>query len=184
MKKFLKSPWALALVPVVFSTILTAIYDVIKENPILSTLWGWIKVIWNWMLAFFNIELKIWWVLFGIASIIIVLFLVAKFARKNETTLPEFASYKEDTFGGWKWSWEWQFKRYDGKWHIDNLRAHCPKCNTPMFHDDGDTVFQCPRCDFETDYRSKHKRRNEVEAIIIDNLDRQRKQHADVDCRV
>lgn len=176
MKKFWKSPWALALVPVVFGTILSAIYDAIKDKPVLSTLWGWIKVIWNCVVAFFNIELKIWWILFGIISIIIVLLLVVKFASKNETNLPDFVSYKEDTFGGWKWSWEWQFKRYDRKWHIENLRAHCPKCNTPMFHDSCDTVFWCPRCDFETDFRSKHKRRDEVEAIIIDNLDRQRKQ--------
>lgn len=179
MKKFWKSPWAIALVPVFLGTILTAIYDAIKDKPILSTLWGWIKAIWGWIVAFLNFELKIWWILLGIAGIIAVLFFIAKLSSEKETNLPSFTSYKEDSFGGWKWSWDWRLNSYDRKWHIDNLRAHCPKCNTPMFHDISDANFQCPRCDFHTDYSIKHKTRSEVEAIIIDNLDRQNKQKAE-----
>ncbi len=176
MKKFFNSPWTMALVPVVFGTILTAIYDAIKDKPILSTLWGWIKAVWNWIVDFLNLELKVWWIFLGVIAIIVVLCIIAKLPSKKETNLPDFVSYKEDTFGGWKWSWEWQLNHYDNKWHVNNLQAHCPKCNTPMFHDTSDTEFQCPRCTFKTDYSSKHKRRSEVEAVIIDNLDRKYKQ--------
>lgn len=175
MKKFWKSPWTISLVTAIFSISLTAIYDIIKDKPILSTLWGWIKSLWGWFITFINLNLKIWWILIGILVIILLLFVISKLTSKKENNLPDFTSYKEDCFGGWKWSWDWHFNSYERKWHISNLKAHCPQCDTPMFHDSSDSTFQCPRCSFQTDYQSKHKRRFEVEAIIIDNLDRRNK---------
>ena len=180
IKRFSKSPWTLALMPVLFGTMLTAIYDAIKDKPILSTLWGWIKTIWGWIVAFLNFELKVWWVLIGISVIIAVLIIISKLSNEKENTLPSFTSYKEDIFGEWKWSWDWHLNSYDKKWHVDNLRAHCPKCDTPMFHDNSDIRFQCPRCGFETNWGSNHKNRFEVEAIIIDNLERKKKDSVDV----
>lgn len=174
LRRFWKSPWALALVPVVFGTILTAIYDAIKDKPILSTLWEGLKTVFGWIISFLNFELKVWWVLLGIALIIFVLFIIIKLSENTDKFKPEFASYKEDVFAGWKWTWEWRFNNYKGSWQITNLQAHCPECDTPMFHDQYDRDFQCPRCDFCTDYRSSHKRRNEIEAIIIDNVKRQK----------
>ena len=172
MRRFRKSTWALALVPVILSAILTAIYDAIKDKPILSTLWIWIKTFCSWVVSFLNFELKVWWVLLGIALIIFVLFIIIKLSENTDKFKPEFASYKEDIFAGWKWSWEWHFNTYKGSWQVDNLQAHCPECDTPMFHDDYDRNFQCPRCGFRTDCFSEHKNRHEVEAIIIDNVNR------------
>ena len=103
-----------------------------------------------------------------------ILFIIIKLSENTDKFKPKFASYKEDVFAGWKWTWEWRFNNYKGSWEITNLQAHCPECDTPMFHDKYDSDFQCPRCDFCTDYRSSHKRRNEIEAIIIDNVKRQK----------
>ena len=123
--------------------------------------------------------MKVWWVLLGIGAIILALIIIAKISDSKESEPPAFLVYKKDKIGDWNWSWDWEFNRYDYKWHIKDLKAHCPKCDTPMFHDAHDTKFQCPRCNYETDYRTKFKRRSEVEAIIIDNLHRQEKNKED-----
>ena len=181
MKKFWKSPWTIAIVSAFLAPIATMILDAIMKKPLLSTLWSVIKTIWRWIIAFLTFDLKVWWVLLGIGGIVGILIVVAKiFDAKQGDSNPEFVSYKEDYFGGWKWSWDWKFNSYVRKWHIDNISAHCPQCDTPMFHDSDDTTFQCPRCSFRTDYRSKHKRRSEVEAIIIDNLNRKAKNNTGV----
>ena len=173
MKKFFKSPWVIGIgTTVVGGVILSIVLDLIKEVSILSTLGTVIKTVWGWIISFLTFELKVWWVLLGIVVIIIVLLVISKVADSKEETLPKFLSYKEDKFDSWKWTWDWGFNRYDYKWHIKDLKAHCPKCDTPMFHDAHDTNFQCPRCSYKTDYRTKFKRRREVEAIIIDNLNR------------
>ena len=177
MKKILKSPWTIAVVSAFIAPIATIIIDAIMKKPLLSTLWNVIKTIWSWIITFLTFDLKVWWVLLGIGVVIGILIIVAIVSdAKQEEREPEFVSYKEDYFGGWKWSWNWNFNRYDMKWHVDDIQAHCPKCDTPMFYDYRDTVFECPRCKFKTDYRSKHKSRVEVEAIIIDNLNRKEKE--------
>ena len=181
MKKFWKSPWTIAIFSAFLAPIATMIIDAIMKKPLLSTLWTVIKTVWGWIVAFLTLDLKLWWVLLGIGCIIGILILIAKiYDVKHEHNDPEFLSYKEDYFGSWRWSWDWRFNEYDMKWHIDDdsVVAHCPNCDTPMFHDYHDTAFECPRCQFKTDYKSKHKKRRDVKVLIIDNLNRKARENS------
>lgn len=171
VKKIWKSPWTIAIVSAFLAPIATIIIDAIMKKPFLSTLWSVIRTLWSWIITFLTFDLKVWWVLLGICVIIGIFFVIAKISdAKQEDKEPEFLSYKNDTFCSWKWSWEWQLFNRDKKWHVVNLKAHCPKCDTPMFHDSYETSFQCPRCNYQSRYGEEHKRSQEVEAIIIDNL--------------
>lgn len=174
LKKFWKSPWTIAIVSAVVGPIVTVIIDAILDKPFLTTLGNIFVFCWKGIITFLNFELKLWWVLLGLFGLVLILYLCAKISG-NEEEKPEFTLYKEDSFGGWKWSWGWAYNSYDKKWHVKDIQAHCPNCNTPMFHDEYDTVFQCPRCSFKVEYGHKHKTRSEVEALIIDNLNRREK---------
>ena len=179
MKKFWKSPWTISIVSAIVGSIVTFVIDAIKDVPILFTLWTVIKTVWGWIITFLTFDLKVWWVLLGLGAIILVLIIIAKISKSKEGEPPAFLAYKKDKIGDWDWSWSWDFWITENKWHIKDLKAHCPKCDTPMFHDNWDTKFQCPRCNYETNYSTKFKRRSEVEAIIIDNVHRQYKNKED-----
>lgn len=175
MKKFLKSPLGITIITAFLTPVATLIVDAITKKTFFTTLFSVVKCIWSWLITFLTFELKVWWVLLGAGVVIGILIIISKlYDAKHKDSDPEFVSYKEDNFGGWKWSWDWYFNKYDMKWHIDDdsVVAHCPKCDTPMFHDRHDTAFNCPRCQFETDYKSKHKTRKEVMVLIIDNVKR------------
>ena len=78
MKKFLKSPWTISVVSTLLGSVLTIIYDVFKGKKILSTLLNILRGIWNFIISVLNFELKLWWVLLGIALLILVLWIVFK----------------------------------------------------------------------------------------------------------
>lgn len=177
MKKFLKSPWTISIAPALLSFLLTIIYDLIKGKRILSTVGSILAVIWNAVVTFLTFNLKVWWVIVGIVVILFVLYVIARVSEKNVIQKPDFTSYTEDRFRTWKWSWIWE-QNYEHKWHAANLSAHCPKCDTPMLHDRDEDIFQCPRCKFQSHY-DNHEKSYEVEAVIIDNLNRKQKKSGD-----
>ena len=175
MKKFWKSPWTISIGTAIFAFLLTVLRDLLQGKRILSTIGNILSAVWRAILAFLNFNLKAWWVLIGIAAIIAILWIISKLDEKGcENKKPDFTSYTEDHFRTWKWSWEWKYSSYMEKWHVDNLMAHCPKCDTPMQHDQFESVFQCPRCQYRTQYDG-HETSPQVEAVIIDNLNRKLK---------
>ena len=78
MKKFLKSPWTISVVSTLLGSVLTIIYDVFKGKKILSTLFNILSGIWNFIISFLNIKLRLWWVLLGIVLLIFILWIVFK----------------------------------------------------------------------------------------------------------
>ena len=180
VKKILKSPWTIAIASAFLAPIATMIVDAIMKKPLLSTLWIVVKALWNGIVSFLNFNIKVWWLLIGIGVIIGALVIIAKVVDVQEEKQPKFLSYKEDFFGAWKWSWRWEQNAYNKKWNVDNIRAHCPQCDTPMFSNDSESHFRCPRCDFST-YGSNHKKRYEIEALIIDNLERKDREGTNLD---
>ena len=174
MKKWFKSPWGISITPTIISFLLTIGYDAIKGKPIFSTVWIILKAIWGAVLAFLNFDLKVWWVLSGIILLILIFCLIIALKQIK----PDFNDYTEDTFQHWKWSWAWKFDNLESAWTISSLKAHCPKCNTPMmdYSNNYDGLrFACPRCNFsasKNDCDAPHK----VELIILDNINRKRKE--------
>lgn len=174
MKKFLNSPWTIAIGAATFSFLLSVGYDLFKGEKLFTTvhsifIWAKVKIV-----TIMNLEIKLWWIL---AAVVVLLILLLVFVGRNDPSpknKPDFLNYTEDHIRLWNWSWTWKFSNRDYKWHVTNLQAHCPQCDTPMFHNWDESVFQCPRCRYHAEY-DNHENSNEAEAIIIDNLNRKQK---------
>lgn len=177
-KKVIKSPWTIGLSVAFFSFLLTVLYDNLKEKPILSTVVNIIKSIKDFVWSILNNDLKLWWILIAFVLIILIKVLIKNIFNSNsvEDAKPDFLNYKEGKLKKWKWSWDWKWNDLESTWHVLNLSAHCPKCDTPMtdlstFYGLG---FNCPRCR----YRAQDmlcEDPEDIERLIIDNLDRVKK---------
>ena len=99
MKKLLKSPWTISIASALLSFLLTVLYDLIKGKQILSTVGSILTVIWNAVVTFLTFNLKVWWVIVGIAVILFVIYVIASVSNKNGVLKPDFTSYTEDRFG-------------------------------------------------------------------------------------
>lgn len=175
MKKFLKSPWTIGITTTLLGFLLTIGYDLLKGKQVFTTIALFFSTLWGWIVAFLTFELKVWWVILGFAVLIIVLFVVLRLNKLKDETKPDFINYTSDHFRLWKWSWTWEWSNQHKKWHVANLQAHCPKCDTPMIaYGFGQDVFQCPRCAYRSEAYN-HEQSHEVERVIFDNLERQRK---------
>ena len=173
MKKFLKSPWTISVTTTLLGFFLTVGYDLIKGKQVFTTIGKFFSMLWGWIISFLTFDLKVWWVLLGIAVLFFALYVVVKIGEQKEQAKPDFTNYTQDHFRLWKWSWSWEWSSYHKRWHVANLHAHCPKCDTPMSHDQYEDIFQCPRCRFHAEY-DNHEKSYEVEAVIIDNLNRKK----------
>lgn len=101
---------------------ITLLIDLITAEKVFNTLKSAISFIWKAILAFLNFELKVWWVLVGIAVLFLILILWAKFldSSSNKPAEPEFTKYTEDEILKYRWNWAWE-KDYYGKYRIENL---------------------------------------------------------------
>ena len=152
----------------------TAIYDIIKSKPILSTLWDTLKWIWK---NVFEFQLAIWQVLITLAITLIVRQMILRLkgdvVYEDEIYEDEidWLSYTKDEIHGMNWSWSWD-KSYLEKWSVKDLRPLCDSCGTKMHLDESyySRVYaECPRC--ERTY-NEHKELRKIEAVIIDNIQR------------
>ena len=176
MKRFLKSPWIISIASTLLGFILTVVYDLIKEQQILTTVGNIFSTLWNWIIDVLTFKLKVWWVLLGIASLLTFLFIMYKISELKEPTRPEYTNYTQDHFRTWKWSWKWEWNNYEKEWNIVRLQAHCPKCNTPMTPGLYEDYYQCPRCHYQSVY-DNHDKSYEVKVVIIDNISRHSEMH-------
>lgn len=177
MKKWIKSNWGVSIGTAIFSLILTVIYDLSKEKPILSTVWRFIIWIWDLLISFLNLNLKIWWIIIGVAILIFILFVIDKF-KKVESSLPDFYSYTEDKIKQWKWTWKWVWNIDKNAWMLSDMQAHCPDCDTPLI-DNSNAMFglsfDCPRCNYKASGYNQCDEQDKIERIIFDNIERKRK---------
>lgn len=174
VKAFFMNPWVVTVGGGIILLGVSGIWDRIQKKEFLTTLKTIIGFLWNLIIGFLNLQLRVWWLLVAIAIIVFALWIVVKIKEQAHSE-PKFLKYTEDRFIQWKWSWNWE-RGYNKKWHVINLAAHCPQCNTRMYSDDLEFRFRCPRCRYES--RVVHQNSSEVEAVIYDNLLRAEKEEA------
>lgn len=171
MKKFLNNPWVVGVGCPIIVAALTAVYDFANKQKIFTTLWKIVSAVFRWIVGVLNLQFRLWWALVFIVVAVGIVFLIARFKDSDCPSEPPFVEYTEDQFEGWKWTWYWE-KDYSGKWGIESLRAHCPKCDTPMSHDTFEHNFRCPRC-LGQYYIGRSNVSDDIKAIIYDNVTRQ-----------
>jgi ribosomal protein S27AE len=163
-----KSEYTIAFFGALLSILFTAIYDWIKEKPIMFTLGNIVKWLWN---NIFEFSLTLWQIILGIILIVIIKNLFKKVNPENNTkNNSEWLNYLEDSFDGLKWKWSWKNNGYN-KYKIDDLKPICSKCGTSMIiHDNIYSLSaRCPRCEH---YLERFKAPNEIIHLIHDNIDR------------
>jgi len=167
--KWLKSPAGISVGSTVLAFILTVIYDFLKNKPVLTTILIILKAIVKFFSSILNFQLKIWWVLLGIAFVIFILYIIYKVLeiKYSTTNLPPFMNYTEDIILHWSWKWVWE-KQYDGKYDIEYLRPICPRCNTPLICNY--FSYRCPRCNHEA--HSDIPDLDTVKIMIMDNVEK------------
>lgn len=178
MKEWIKSPWGISLGTAIFSLLLTVGYDYSKQKPILTTIWNIVVWVWNLIIRVLNFNLKIWWIIVAVGLFIFILYIIDKF-KQDDSFKPDFYSYREGRFKRWRWTWEWKFSQSKNAWVISNMKAHCPNCDTPMIEHSSiyGYSFDCPRCDYRAS-DSQCDEPHKIERIILDNIDRKRKEHS------
>lgn len=171
MKKILKHPLTIAVVPTVLGVVLTAIYDWAKGKPILSTIGKLMKWLFNILLTFLNYELKVWWVIVAVVVLGVICFgIVCFIAKTSEESQPDFLDYTKDYVLGWNWEWVWRKNYYD-QYEIDELHAICSNCGTPITdHHGAYGDLKCVRCGQE--YNQRYPKEYEVTTVIYDTAKR------------
>lgn len=170
-KKFLMNPWTITLGSGLIILLVTVVIDLVTAEKVFSTLATIIFSVWCGILALLNFELKVWWVLAGIAVLIFARFLCSKYLDSKQTTHkdPEFISYTKDYILGYHWKWIWKKDLYD-KLYIENLHPVCNECETPLTLSYGYGELKCLRCGKV--YHNAQPDENDVKMLIHDNVRR------------
>lgn len=150
----------------VIAVISSAVYDYIKEKPILSSVISFFIWIWE---QIFEFEISVWQILI-ILIIFVVIYSFIKTDKTEKTTPINFTYYNRDTIHGTIWTWDWQHNTFENKWQVQNITPICDNCGTRMKYEFSygfDSSAKCPRCNNrQTNLRDKEI----IEALIIDNI--------------
>ena len=158
------SEYKIAVFGALAGVLFTAIYDLIKSKPILSTLWILLKWVWK---NIFEFELTIWQILIVVLVIALISLLLK---TKREEPKAKFTDYRRDVIHGTEWVWSWEHNLLENKWEVHNITPICDNCGTRMkfeFNYGVRSTAKCPRCD---NRQTGLKDRETIEALIIDNI--------------
>lgn len=171
LKKFLMNPWIVSTGSGLLVLIVTVAIDYFSAERIFTTFKKMLIFIWSAILTFLNFEIKVWWLLIGIAVLLLGLYIYCKYldSKQSVPDKPEFLKYTQDTILGYKWDWHWE-KGADGNYYVDGLRPICPQCNTPLVIGRAGfgNVYTCLRCNTNTNRPLPCT--EDVEMLILDNI--------------
>ncbi|MDQ8054048.1 MAG: hypothetical protein REI78_13520 [Pedobacter sp.] len=126
---WIKNPWIVGVVLLVFTPPLSGIWDFIKGIPYWTTL----TTIWNW---FVNCELKLWWILVYFFCMGLISAIKAEIQKKRyiPRTYLRFTALK---YGNFKWKWTWAQDNLTKDIDISNLTPVCPNsdCNNNSIYE-------------------------------------------------
>lgn len=160
--------YKIAIIGAISSVLLTAVYDWIREKPILTT----VQFILDWLYYQLLLrEVPLWIVLGGIFAAFVSRKLQDEYFNKS----PDFTNYNSDKIKAQIYKWSWR-KNSFGKWQITDLRVLCEKCDTETFEIYAAGRFigevECPRCDHKM---ANISNKGKIETIILDNISRDNK---------
>lgn len=167
LKKMIKSPWVRNIV-IGFLFLSPAVRDLFVGLPFWSTFKLIVVSTWKALVFFFTIKVSMWMIFAFIILLIGILFLIDFFQNKKRNQI-DYLNYTKDFIKGWNWSWHWV--KVLGKFQINDLAPHCPKCETKLKYIQfsfSQPYVRCPRCP----YRSSIEGKEDIERIILDNIER------------
>lgn len=171
-KHFWNNPWTVSVGSGLIVLIITLLIDLVTAEQLFSTIGNVLSFIWKAVISFLNIELKLWWVLVGIAILFLILILWSKLIESSSAKQiePEFIKYTKDTILQYRWNWVWEKDLY-GKYKIENLHPICRECETPLtITYSGYGRLKCLRCGEV--YTDELPEEENVKMLIADNVRR------------
>lgn len=121
---WIKNPWVVGLILLFLTTPITALWDIVKGLPYLTTATN----IWEW---FSNYSLKLWWIvvyiLFTSTVKAILIEIKNNNLKKGLVNIPRtYLRFTAVKYGNYKWKWEWIQDELTKDIDIANLSAVCP----------------------------------------------------------
>lgn len=110
----------------------------------------------DWSCEVLNIQIELKSIVIS-AIIILILgilikFLYRKFKTPSKVIIepPEYNNFTSYIFKKWKWSWNWKYNHNLERFVVNNLRPHCPKCNTKLLIRNFPLIsdVRCSRCSY------------------------------------
>lgn len=157
------------ILPILVTVLGSAIYDAIKEKPLLSTLKSCLNWIWKGLIYILTFKIALYWLL----ALLVLLILIIAIASRSKQALDPKQQYTTDKFFNWQWEWSYVGNR------ISNLTPLCPSCHTIMDYNNREysKSAECPRCDnIYAPYKRLHtdiaqfEDDRRIEMLIVDNL--------------
>ena len=172
MKRLLKHPVIVAIIPVILSFILTVLYDMVKNRQLLSTAKNILSFIINCVTSFLQFNIEVWWIVVAMVIIIGILFILFKIgnAKNYKQSNPLWIQYQKDSINGWNWEWKWRRDSF-GRYYVDDLHPVCNYCGSPLVYgDDFCDYLKCVRCN----RRFQHgiPQIDHIKMLISDNVQR------------
>lgn len=168
------NPWTVSVGSGLLILLVTVAIDYFSAEKIFTTFQKMLTFIWSTILTFLNFEIKVWWLLIGIAVLFSGLYTYSKYLNRKESLPdePEFLNYTQDTILNYKWAWSWE-KGPHGMYYVDHLHPICSQCNTPLVIGRAEFggVYTCLRCNTDTNHPLP--RLENVEMLILDNVNKE-----------
>ena len=149
-KKWYNSQWMIGVGTTVIGIVLTIVVDLVREKKVLSTVLEILGSLWQMITKAMTFNIELWIVLLVFLGIFLIKKCWSWITRNAKESEPNWMSYTRDAdIKGWAWSWRWG-KNGFGEWKCNNLKAHCPACDTPLKVSDAiyAYTFTCPRCSY------------------------------------
>lgn len=171
-----------AFLTLIGGLIVSFIYDLIKDLPLLSSLVNLSKYVWfglGWivtsLIELVNYSVRIWVVIFVVILVYIANVIIRNATKTKMPPKPDYFNYNEQLFRNWRWRWEWIWINSEKKWVPGNFSRFCPTCDTELLDT---TAFmpsyntaRCARCNRNySSYNNEYDYGEEVKAIVEDNI--------------
>lgn len=167
-----------AIWTVILGVIAAAIYDLIKDQPIFSSIIQIARNIYFIIKNVLLLDLKLWIVIVVISIYKILKWVLSSYRKNRIPDLPKNRrSYQRDEFDNWTWKWKWKWDSNKNEWIIDNLWPYCKKCDIKLLNKSNiiDKKMKCPKCNqIFRDDNSELDDYKAVESIVYDNIEKNR----------
>jgi len=125
---------------IVLGLVTSAIYDLFKSQPFLTSLGYVIETGWTGIITLFNLNLKLWWILVALIAIVLIFWFILSLEERKTKSFKkptscldlEWRNYRKDVVDDFQYRWDYKYNA-NGSYDIVNLTAYCPEHNCQVY---------------------------------------------------
>lgn len=138
-----------AVITIILSIIASVIYDVLKSEPVFSSVLVGFSFLFKSLITFLSFKIPIWSFLVALLGFSSIILVWKYFSLEKIPTPPDFVKeYTEDEFHNWLWKWDWAWDFESHTWQINNLTPYCSDCEVRLVDRSNplSNMAECPNC--------------------------------------